>query len=81
MGIFLFTTASRPALVPTHPPFQWVPAVLSSGIKRQGRESDHSPPSSAKVKNSWSYTFSPSYVFVAWCLRKQMMRLQGAVLS
>jgi hypothetical protein len=25
-------------------------------IKRPGREADHSPPSSAEVKNVWSYT-------------------------
>jgi hypothetical protein len=26
------------------------------GIKRPGREADHSPPSSVEVKNAWSYT-------------------------
>jgi len=26
---------------------------LSLGIKRQGREADHSPPSNAEVKNAW----------------------------
>jgi hypothetical protein len=26
------------------------------GVKRPGREADHSPPSRAKVKNAWSYT-------------------------
>jgi hypothetical protein len=25
------------------------------GIKQPGREADHSPPSSAEVKNAWSY--------------------------
>jgi hypothetical protein len=25
-------------------------------VKRPGREADHSPPSSAEVKNEWSYT-------------------------
>jgi hypothetical protein len=29
LGIFLFTTASRPALGPTQPPLQWVPVALS----------------------------------------------------
>jgi hypothetical protein len=57
LGIFLFTTASRTALVPTQPPMQLVPEVLSLGIKRPGRESDHSPPSSSEVKNAWSYTY------------------------
>jgi hypothetical protein len=44
LGIFLFITASRMALGPTQPPIQWV-----LGIKRPGREADHSPPSSAEV--------------------------------
>jgi hypothetical protein len=50
LGIFLFTTASRTALGPTQPPIQWVPGVLSLGVKRLGREADHSLPSSAEVK-------------------------------
>jgi hypothetical protein len=50
MGIFLFTAASRTVLVPTQPPIQWVLGTLSLGVKRPGREADHSPPSSAEVK-------------------------------
>jgi hypothetical protein len=50
LGIFLFTTASRTALGPTQPPFQWEPGALSLGVKWLGREADHSPPSSAEVK-------------------------------
>jgi hypothetical protein len=60
LGIFLFTTASRPALERTQIPIQWVPRALSLGAKRPGREADHSPPSSAEVKKSWSYTSIPS---------------------
>jgi hypothetical protein len=47
------------------PPIQWVPGVLSLGIKRPGREADHSPPCSAKVKNAWRYTstFTSKTVF------------------
>jgi hypothetical protein len=70
VGIFVFTTASRTALGPTQPPIQWVPAVLSLGVQRLGREAEHSPPSSAEVKNVWSYTSTPQYVFTAWCLVK-----------
>jgi hypothetical protein len=50
LGIFLFTTASRTALEPTQPPIRWMPGALSLGVKWPGREADHSPPSSAEVK-------------------------------
>jgi hypothetical protein len=39
------------------------------GVKRPRREADHSPPSSAEVKNELSYTFTPP------------IRLHGVVLS
>jgi hypothetical protein len=42
--------------------------ALSLRVKRPGREADHSPPSSADVKNPWSYTSTSRYVFMAWCL-------------
>jgi hypothetical protein len=32
--IFLLAPAYRPALRPTQPPIQWVPRVLSPGVKR-----------------------------------------------
>jgi len=54
-----FSTASRPALGPTQPPIQWVP-----GVKRPGREDEHSPPSSSEVRNAWSYTCITPYVFM-----------------
>jgi hypothetical protein len=38
--------------------------VLSTGIKRQGREADHSPPTSAEDKKTWFYTSTPPYVFM-----------------
>jgi hypothetical protein len=60
LGIFLFTTASRPALEPTQPPIQWVSGALSLGEKWPGREADHSPPFRAEVKN----------VFMVWCTVK-----------
>jgi hypothetical protein len=37
------------------------------GVKRQGRKADHSPSSSAKVKNMWSYTFTSPYVLMVHC--------------
>jgi hypothetical protein len=50
VGISPFTTASRTALGPTQTPIQWEPGALSLGVKRPVREADHSPPSSAEVK-------------------------------
>jgi hypothetical protein len=32
------------------PPIQWVTGALSLGVKLQGREDGHSPPSSAEVE-------------------------------
>jgi len=34
------------------------------GFKAAGYEADHLSPSSAEVKNAWSYTCTPPYVFV-----------------
>jgi hypothetical protein len=69
LGIFLPTTASRTAVGPTQPPIQWVPGALSLRVKRSGREADHSPPSSAEVKECVElYIHSP-------------IRLHGVVLS
>jgi hypothetical protein len=57
---FLFSTSSRPALVPTQPPLEWVP-----GVKQPGHEADHSPPASAEAKKMWIYTSTPPYAFLA----------------
>jgi hypothetical protein len=69
LGIFLFITASRTALGPTQPSIQWAPEVLSLRVQRPVRETDHSPPFNAEVKNAWSYTSIPA------------LRLHGVVLS
>jgi hypothetical protein len=53
--IFLLATASRPALGLTQPPVQWVPATISSGVKRP---------------RSRIYPPTPSYILMAWCLIK-----------
>jgi hypothetical protein len=68
-GIFLLTIAFRLALGPIQPPLQGVPQALPSRVKRPLRESDHSPPSNAEVKNEWIYTSTPP------------VRLHGVVLS
>jgi hypothetical protein len=48
---------------PIHYSIKWAP-----GVNWPNREADHSPPSSAEVKNAWSYTSAPPYVFMAQCL-------------
>jgi hypothetical protein len=47
---FHFSISSRPALGSTQPPIKWVRGGPFQGVKRQGREADHSPPTSAVVK-------------------------------
>jgi hypothetical protein len=50
--MFPLTSVSRPALGPTQPPIHTVGTRGSfpGGIVQPGRDADHSPPSSAKVK-------------------------------
>jgi len=60
---------SRTVLGSIQPPFQGVTGAVSLGVRRLGREADHSPPSSSEVKNAWSYTYTPP------------VRLLGVVLS
>jgi hypothetical protein len=55
-----FSISSRPALESTQLPIKWIP-----GVKRQGREADHSPPTSAEAKKMWIYTSTLPYVFMA----------------
>jgi hypothetical protein len=44
--------SSTPALESTKSPIQWVSADLSPGVKRPGREANHSPIASAEVKEN-----------------------------
>jgi hypothetical protein len=59
VNIFCFSISSRPALGSTQRPIKWVP-----GVKRQGLQADHSPPTSAEVKKMWIHTSTPPYVFM-----------------
>jgi hypothetical protein len=58
LGIFLFFQTVSGA----HPAsYSWVPGAFSLGLKRQRREADHSPPSSAEVKKCVElYLHSPN---------------------
>jgi hypothetical protein len=63
--IVLFFKSHSPVPGPTLPPIQRVPGALSPRVKRPGLEADHSPPTSVEVKNTWLYTSTPPYVFMA----------------
>jgi hypothetical protein len=67
VGARIFTSPCRPDRLwgPTQFPIQWVPGILSLGIKVPGREADHSPPTSAEVNKVWIYTSTPPYAFMA----------------
>jgi hypothetical protein len=66
LGIFLLSTVSRPALGPTQPPIQWVQGALSLGVKRPGRQADHSPLLMPRSRLPGAIP-PPQYIFMAWC--------------
>jgi hypothetical protein len=69
VGVRVLFTSSKLALGSTQPPIQWLSGLFPRGLKRTGREADHSPPTSAEVKNNVDlYIHSPT-------------RLHGVVLT
>jgi hypothetical protein len=70
LRIFLFSTVSRLALGPTQPPIQLVAGALSLGVKRPGREADHSLYLMPRSRISRAIPPLPQYVFTAWCSLK-----------
>jgi len=66
----VFTTASIPALGPTQSHIQRVRGGSFPGDKVAWSWSWHSPLSSTKIKNAWSYTIALPYVFMEWYLVK-----------
>jgi hypothetical protein len=63
LTVFRLALRAHPASYPTGT------GEFPPGIKRPGREADHSPPSSVEVENAWSYTSTPT------------IRLHGVVFS
>jgi hypothetical protein len=55
----VFSIVSRPSLEPNQPPIQWVPRILSPGVKRLERETDCLLLSTAEVKNGEIYLHYP----------------------
>jgi hypothetical protein len=66
---FLINT-DRLRNLPASFPMSTEEGAVSLGVERPGREADHSPPTSAEVKNSWGYTSIPPLVFMAGRLVK-----------
>jgi hypothetical protein len=60
-----FSISSTPTQGSTQPPIQLVSGVHSLGIKRQGCETDHLPPTSIEVKKMWIYANTPHTSL--WC--------------
>jgi len=59
---FLHKEKSTPVPGHTQTPIRRVPVYLTL-VKQPGQEGDHSPPSSADVKNEWRYTSAPRVRF------------------
>jgi hypothetical protein len=71
LGIFLFTTASRPALESSQPSVQWLRGALSLGGKAAGREADHSHNLMSRSRMRRCTAPLPQYAFMAWCSVKR----------
>jgi hypothetical protein len=74
-GARVFLVPNMTQLGPIQPNFQWALCAPYPGLKCQGHETDHQPPSYAKLKNSWSYISAPHYnvcrdnfTFTVFCL-------------
>jgi hypothetical protein len=66
--IFLFTTTSRPVLGPIQSPVLWVTQAFPR-IKHLVHDTDHPPPSSAKVKKAQSIMY---ILYIFWTKEVQV---------
>lgn len=55
---------------------QFGTGVLPLRVKRQGREADYLSPSSAEIKNTWSFSSTPQYDLMWRCLVKHQVGIQ-----
>jgi hypothetical protein len=79
--ITLHSKTSRSVLEPIYPPVEWALGTISLGLRRPGREVNHSPPCSTEVKKIWIYISTPPYVFMTWCLISYAQRQLYVVVS
>jgi hypothetical protein len=66
---FFATAVYVPALGSIHLPVQWAPVVPSRGVKRPGREADHSH-LVPRLGMLGAVPPLPEYFVMAWCLVK-----------
>jgi hypothetical protein len=80
VGRNLFPFHSIQANIETHSPSYPVDIWdHSPGVKQPVCETDNSPLSGAKIKNTWSYTSVCQYVFMAWGLFKKRDNFTGLI--
>jgi hypothetical protein len=53
------------ALRPTQPYIKWIPGAISKGVKWPELQTHQLYSPIAQVKETWIYTSTPSYVFIA----------------
>jgi hypothetical protein len=69
VGSRIFSSPCRPDRSGVHPTsYPMGTGGSFPGVKRPGREADHSTPVSAEVKKMWIYTSTPTNAFMASCL-------------
>jgi hypothetical protein len=72
-AVSLLANAFRSTLEPCPPFNQSELLTLSPRKKWQVCEADNWPPPNAEVKNGWSFTSTPNYVFMLWCLKQGLV--------
>jgi hypothetical protein len=69
--VFFIATISKLAVGPTQSLIQ----LVTGALKWLGHAGGHLSLSSARIKNTWSYTSTPSYVFMEWYCIKYLREL------
>jgi hypothetical protein len=64
-GSRIFTSAYLPDRLWGPIPYPMSTSGSSPGVKRQGREANHSLPTIAEIKETWIYTSTLPYAFMA----------------
>jgi hypothetical protein len=65
VGPIMFSSERRPERLwcPPNLLFNGYRGAFSTAVETPGRDADHSP-TSVEIKKTWTFTFTPSYVFM-----------------